>query len=382
MSVSLRGGGPIEGLLQQQAATAGTVHREIATLDVPGDPELAGIPIPVHALGERRGGLLSRSIRRRSTRIVPWLRDHVGDYDAVIVEGLWNYAIFAAARVLPGSGIPYVVFPHGMLDPWFRRTYPVKHAAKQLSWAMAEGPLLAGASCVLFTTEEERRLARNAFVGHQSYRSAVVGYGIGEPPPATGEQIRAFRMKVPTLDERPFLLFLSRLHEKKGCDLLVDAFARIAPDHPHLDLVIAGPDHGGLQGRLGARARELGIERRIHWPGMLVGDAKWGAFRESEAFILPSHQENFGVVVAEAMACGKAVLISDKVNIWREVEAAGAGLVAGDTLDGTVSLLQRYLALDPAQRETMGRKARQGFLENFEVRTAAASVIDVIKHCV
>ncbi len=99
------------------------------------------------------------------------------------------------------------------------------------------------------------------------------------------------------------------------------------------------------------RAAALGLGQKVHWPGMLKGDAKWGAFRECEAFILPSHQENFGIVVAEAMSCGRPVLISNKVNIWREIEIDGAGLVAADDLAGATTLLRRFLMMAPSDRK-------------------------------
>ena len=113
---------------------------------------------------------------------------------------------------------------------------------------------------------------------------------------------------------------------------------------------MAGPDQSGLVVRLKQIAADHGVEERISWPGMLRDEMKWGAFYASDAFILPSHQENFGISVAEALGCGVPVLISDKVNIWREVMAHGAGLVAPDSLQGTTRLLRDYVALTPPQR--------------------------------
>jgi glycosyltransferase involved in cell wall biosynthesis len=151
---------------------------------------------------------------------------------------------------------------------------------------------------------------------------------------------------------------MSRIHQKKGVDLLIDAFSKVAQRDPKLHLVIAGPDHHGLQADLERLSFKCGIGERITWTGMVTGDVKWGAYRAAEVFVLPSHSENFGIVVAEALACGLPVLISDKVNIWREIEADGAGLVAEDTLIGTVSLLETWLDLTPEVGEQMGRRAR------------------------
>src|SRR6185369_13539161 len=130
----------------------------------------------------------------------------------------------------------------------------------------------------------------------------------------------AFFAAFPALKGRQFLLFLGRVHPKKGCDLLIRAFAKsldkIAPD---MDLVMAGPDQVNWVPELKALTKRLGVDNRVHWPGMLTGALKWGAFHSADALVLPSHQENFGIAVAEAMACCTPALISDKVNIWREV---------------------------------------------------------------
>jgi glycosyltransferase involved in cell wall biosynthesis len=174
---------------------------------------------------------------------------------------------------------------------------------------------------------------------------------------------------------RRFVLFLSRIHPKKGCDLLIRAFAKVASKDPTLDLVMAGPDASGWGKNLTNIAAELGIKDRIHWPGMLKGDLKWGAFRGAEAFILPSHQENFGIVIAEAMACGKPVLTTRRVNTWREVQDCGAGLVENDDLDGIIRLLERFLGLSDEAKQIMGQSARKGFVEKFDIRTMAPQLI-------
>jgi glycosyltransferase involved in cell wall biosynthesis len=117
----------------------------------------------------------------------------------------------------------------------------------------------------------------------------------------------------------------------------------------------------------------------ISFPGMLSGDSKWGAFYNCEAFVLPSHQENFGIAVVEALACGKPVLISNQVNIWREIENAGAGFVEDDTIEGTEKLLNRWSTLSEDEKRSMGRKARALYLSNFAVKTAAENLRNAIK---
>jgi glycosyltransferase involved in cell wall biosynthesis len=380
-SVDPMSGGPIEGILQQCRSLGDRDVREIVCLDSPDAPFLKDFPIRTHALGTKRykSGPRSKIARFGYTRLlVPWLRKNAGKYDILIINGLWNYASAGASLILPSLATPYVVYPHGMMDPWFRQAYPMKHWLKQLFWTLFDGRLIQHARAVLFTTEEERVLAQGQFRGHP-YSERVVGYGTSDVPDDAETQNAAFRTLIPALGDRPYLLFLGRIHPKKGCDLLINAWVAVAKQRPDLHLVIAGPDQTGWVKELRSLAGRLGVGTNIHWPGMVSGPAKWGAFRGAEAFILPSHQENFGVAVAEALACGTPALISDKVNIWREVKAAGAGLVEPDTLAGTRTLLQAFLALDGPAREKMRVAARHCFIESFDLKNSAIKVLTLFR---
>jgi glycosyltransferase involved in cell wall biosynthesis len=372
-SVDPRGGGPMEALRQHGLAMRGLGHTlEVASLDDPADPCVASYPLKVHALGPGRGKY------RYGARLLPWLRRHAGDYDVVVVNGLWQYHGLAAWRALRGGAVPYVVFTHGMLAPWFKREYPLKHLKKWLYWPWAEYRVLRDAAAVLFTSEEERQQARESFWLYRA-REQVVSYGTAAPPADGAALARRFLAAQPALQGRRLLLFLGRIHPKKGCDLLIDAYARVASQDPRLHLVMAGPDEVGWVPRLQARAAQLGIAERITWPGMLQGDAKWGAFHAAEAFVLPSHNENFGIAVAEALGCGLPVLISDQVNIWREIEADGAGLVTTDTAEGTQQLLQRWLALDAPARARMAERARQCFERRYTAQAMCDSLLGVYR---
>lgn len=374
-------GGPIEGILRQNEATADICVRELVTVDAPSAPFLANFPVKVHALGSEGGVPFNLGLLKHygyAEKLVPWLFANSSKYDAVIVNGIWNFTAFGASVTLRKSGTPYFVFTHGMMDPWFRKTYPLKHFAKIAFWLCIEGRLLAGARRVFFTSDEERRLARGQFPLWR-YKEQVVGYGTAAPPAASIAQREAFQAVTPNLVKRPYLLFLSRIHRKKGCDLLIDAFAKVASQRPDLQLVIAGPDQEGLVSVFQERAKALGIADRIHWPGMLKGDAKWGAYRGAEAFILPSHQENFGIVVAEALACGAPVLITNKVNIWREIEASSAGLVENDDAEGAETLLRGWLAMDEDQRAAMRAAALKAFEKHFDVAQVGPALIQTIE---
>lgn len=370
-SLDPRFGGPSEGLrLSTAVLTAAGHETEIVCLDEPGSAWLSLFEVPVHALGP------GTQPYRYTDKLVPWLKANRDRFDIAVVHGLWNYASFGAWRGLAGA-LPYTVFTHGMLDPWFRKAKPAKNIVKQVFWSLFEGRVLRDAEAVLFTSEEERDMARGSFLGYQGYTEQVVGYGTLSPPVAA-RQNEVFQAKLPDLAGHRYLLFLSRIHPKKGCDLLIEAFAAAAGE-TDLHLVIAGPDESGWRPELEARARQLGVADRLHWPGMLAGDAKWGAYYGCEAFILPSHQENFGIVVAEAMACGKPVLITNKVNIWRQVQACGAALVENDDVAGITALIARFLALDEEARAAMGVAAHKGFMENYDVSVAALKLAEMLR---
>lgn len=371
-SADRTGGGPIEGIIQLHQALAELGHRsETVTLDDPAAPWLAGFPMPVFALGGAKLGY------RYSARLLPWLLRHAHAYDCLIVNGLWQYHGVAARRAARMLGLPYFVYTHGMLDPWFKETYPLKHLKKLLYWRWGDYRVLRDAAAVCFTCDEERLLARQSFSAYKA-REVVVNYGTAGPVGDAETQRRLFLDTHPGIQGKRLLLFLSRLHVKKGCDLLLKAFAQVASSDPSLHLVMAGPDQAGLQAALVRQARALGIADRITWTGMLSGDLKWGAFHAAEAFVLPSHHENFGIAIVEALACGLPVLISDQVNIWREIAQGGAGLVAPDTLPGTLHLLRQWLALPYHERQAMRLRAVECFAQRFEIAQAARSVVAVL----
>ena len=341
------------------------------SLDSPNDSWVRDAPAPVHALGPGLGSY------GYSARFVPWIKKHRAAFDAVIVQGLWQYSSFGVWRALARTPTPYFVFPHGMLDPWFKRTYPLKHVKKLFYWPWGEYRVLRDAAAVLFTSEEERRLARESF-GLYRCKEVVVNYGTAAP--ANLENAReAFFDAFPNLRGQRFLLYLGRLHEKKGCDLLIEAFRKIPNSPEPIHLVMAGPcaqpDYLRHLQDLAAAGSSL-----ISFPGMLTGDVKWGALTAAEAFVLPSHQENFGIAIAEALACGTPVLISNKVNIWREIEGDGAGYVENDDLAGATSLLNRWFATAPDARIAMAQNARNCFANRFEIERATDSLLNVIAH--
>lgn len=374
-STAADSGGPIESVLRNSEVWVRDGHSvEVVCLEDEADVAQRNFPLPLVALGRGVGKY------RYNPCLARWMRAHASQFDVVILNGLWNYSSVGSWMGLRKTATPYYIFAHGMMAPWFRK-YWLKHKAKEAFWWLAEGRVLRDARAVLFTTEEERLEARGVFSGH-AYRERVVAIGTSDPPDTDAEQHRALIEALPELDGTQFLLFIGRTHPKKGCDLLLAAFAKFATKSPiarNIHLVMAGPDQVGWMGELKALAEKLGIRHRVQWPGMVQGDVKWGMLRAADAMILPSHQENFGLVVAEAMACATPVLISNKVNIWREVQASGGGFVEEDTCEGTVRLMEKFYSLSSAERGEMGQAARRGFLQHFEATRGARDLLRSIE---
>jgi glycosyltransferase involved in cell wall biosynthesis len=365
-TVNPAAGGPSEIVrVLVQFRPVGT-EAEVVTLDDPDADFVQQAGFMVHALGPVGWNY------GRSPKLRRWLQANRDRFDGVVVHGLWQYCTRAVHQAMRGH-VPYMVFPHGMLDPYFKRAFPVKHLKKWLYWLGSEYWVLRDADRVLFTTEAEEELARQSFWLHR-WKGEVVPFGTVPPEGDPAEQREAFFAACPQVRGRRFLLFLGRINPKKGCDMLVDAYVRMAERDPGMDLVMAGPDAQNWRAKLEHRARAAGVQSRIHWPGMLLGDAKWGAFHASEAFILPSHQENFGIAVAEALACGRPVLLSDRVNTAAEIAGDGAALVEQDTPEGTSRLIERWIDLPAAERAAMGRRSQQCFSRRYDMREGAKAV--------
>jgi glycosyltransferase involved in cell wall biosynthesis len=345
---------------------------DVASLDSPESLKQFDFPTKVFALGPGWG------IYGYSRHAAPWFKANLERYDVVFINCIWQYNTLAAYRALAGTNTPYAVFTHGMLDPYFKRSFPLKHVKKLIYWQCFLRRILTGATTVLFTCEEEKILARQSFPNYK-VRETVVPYGIFDPDCDLAAAANDFFNQWPILRGKRIAISIGRIHPKKGLDLLIESFANTLRKEPTWHLVLAGPDQVGLKKELEALADRLGISDRITWTGMLKGSLKWGALAASEVFVLPSHQENFGIVVAEAMACSLPVILSDKVNIWREVVNFWAGLVCEDTIDGTNAAFRRWSALSPEEVSAVRLRSRACFDELFNYKSTSKKALEIVE---
>tara|TARA_R110002167_G_scaffold84156_12_gene228765 strand:+ start:4463 stop:5635 length:1173 start_codon:yes stop_codon:yes gene_type:complete len=381
-SMDPKHGGPCQGIRN----TIPELHNmgidcEVVCLDHPTAKYLQQDPFTIHALGE------GKSAWRYNKTLIPWLMANFHRFDSVTIHGLWLYHSYATIKAILRYRKTQTTYPkayvmtHGMMDPYFQKAKErwLKALRNDIYWKLVENKVINQADGVLFTCEEELLLARTTFPNYKPKREINVGYGI-QPPPAFQTNMRqAFTVAVPKWNGAPYLLFLSRIHPKKGVDILIKAYLKLEDELGSIpQLIIAGP---GLDQAYGKEMQKLAAASpNILFPGMLSGEAKWGAFYESEAFVLPSHQENFGIAVVEALACIKPVLLSNKVNIWREIEKENGGIVKLDTEIETYQLLKQWILLKVEDKIKMGNDAFKVYQNYFTIAQAAQQFIKGIQH--
>jgi glycosyltransferase involved in cell wall biosynthesis len=383
-SVDLRNGGTTEHVFSTSQVWCEYGHVvHVLCLDPPDAECVRRSPLTTFALGHR--GQLAEMARQLpllrygyTPRLVRWLQENVHNYDVVILNGLWNYTSYGSWRALRAQRVPYYIFPHGMLDPWLKEGHPVNHFIRNVFWRLFERKVVRDCKEIFFACAEERRLAHQQFL-HDSRRGRVGGFGTRELEDSRATQLSDFLLKFPQLRSRKIILFLGRIHPKKGLDLLISAFAQLEKRFDEFDLVVAGPDSAGIRPRLERLCTRLKIQHRVHWTGMLAGNSKWGAFRSASFFVLPSHQENFGIAVVEAMAIGVPVLISKKVNIWREVESCGSGRAVSDNIKAVGEGLEYMCSLSSEELAAMAENARNCFQKQFDLEKNALDLIELMR---
>jgi glycosyltransferase involved in cell wall biosynthesis len=362
-SIDPRAGGPVAALvgLTEALVAAGVGVSVVATRgqgdDVALAERLAKARIDVRLVGPVRGPLGTHPDLRAA------VRDAVGRSDVVHVHALWEDVQHQAARAARAARVPYVVRPCGMLDPWSLRQSRWKKRL-YLLWRLRRD--LDRAAAVHFTTDVERDLTAPL----RLRAPAIVepnGIDLREfdplPPPGW------LSGRHPQIRGRRITLFLSRVHPKKGLDVLLPAFAQACT--PDDVLVIAGPADGAYRQQLEAAADALGLGDAVVFAGMLHGSERVAALADAALFVLPSYQENFGIAVAEALAAGCPAVVSDQVNIHAEVTAAGAGATVPVAAGPLAAALREWLA-DPARRAAAASRGRALVRERYDWRSIAA----------
>jgi glycosyltransferase involved in cell wall biosynthesis len=262
-----------------------------------------------------------------------WRR--VREFDVVHIHSLYRFHLPLTSWICRYFQRPYVVKPHGSLDPFLfkhRRWRKLPHER------LFDRPSYAHAAAIHYVADDERLLAETTAlvqglktIGVVVPSAVVVPEGTSlaaaHPDDTNIENAQRFIERFPELKGKRVVLFLGRLNFKKGLDILVEAFSILHDEQPDTHLLLVGPDTDGYASQIRGWLHKHEVERYATFTGMLHGAEKLAAFQVARVFVLPSYTENFGIAIIEAMTQGCPVVISNKVNIWREIEQANAGLV-------------------------------------------------------
>lgn len=268
-----------------------------------------------------------------------WLGSNASRYDIVHIHGVWAYSTYAAARAAKDAGVPYIICPQGMLTSY---SWGQKRLKKQLYWSLIERRTIAESAAFHVTSTDEaddvQELRGDAIF-------SVIPHGVEESAFTVPRQ-HAFLHALCGGNAKglPILLFLSRLHPKKGIvDRLLPAIAAVRT--PHFLAIVGGEDGGasGYKREIELTIGRLGLEKQVLMTDAVNGDSRWALFDGAALFILPSHSENFGIVVAEAMARKCPVVVTKEVQSAPLVEQANAGVVVDGSICSIASAIDNIL---------------------------------------
>ncbi len=329
-----RDGGMVPSILGMTAALA--ARSGPLTIATPTPSRLAGLALPA-------------GVELRGPDDTDY-REAIARADVVHLHGLWQRQTRVGGAAARRASVPYLVAAHGMAEPWAMRQ---KRWKKRIYAAMVEGRVLRRAACLHALTRPEighlRALAPGAAV-------ALVPNGVDLAPFDDLPPRSALESQHPELAGKFLLLFLGRLHPKKGLDLLAGAFGELKRDFPDLHLLLAGSDDGAL-GPFEAQAKGLGVEDRVTKLGHVSGEAARKAWGAADAFVLPSYSEGFSMAVLEALAARKPALITTACH-FPELAEAGAGVVVEPTAEGVTGGLRSLLERSAAERAELAERGR------------------------
>lgn len=311
--------------------------------------------------------------RLKALHVRRWCAENLGAWDHLHLHGVWDAPLVAAAAAARKRRVPYAVAPHGMLDPWslWGQSF-LKRLKKKIALALVYRRMLEGAAFLHALNADEASLIEPLGL---RVPSRVLPNGIFEQELSPLPPADEFARSRPPLAGSRYVLFLSRLHFKKGLDILVPAFEQVSREMGDVHLVIAGPDDGA-QAAAEDLARQLRIEGRVHFVGPLYSHDKLAALAGCACFCLPSRQEGFSIAVTEALACGRPVVISQACH-FPEVGEAAAGVITRLDPGSVAAALRRILTLPPADALAMGGCGRELVLSRFTWPKVAARSIEL-----
>lgn len=279
--------------------------------------------------------------------------------DVVHVNTCWMPSCAMVQKWAQKAGFYVVLSPHGMLEPWIlRRNYWTKKLPALLLY---QKTAIRDADCLHATAESERA------------NLLSLGWNTNVGVVANGVDVSDVAMKT-SWRRTGKILFLSRVHPKKGIEFLLEALAGLMDTD--FQVLIAGEGEPSYVSSLKECAARLGIAQRVTFVGGVYGEEKWRLYREADCFVLPTYSENFGIVVAEALASGTPV-ITTKGTPWQDLESRGCGWWTEIGAQPTAEALMSFLSCSAEQLETMGRRGRHLIEEKYSTQKVAQDMLNL-----
>jgi len=306
-----------------------------------------------------------------------WLNKNTKRYDLIICDGIWEFINYVVYKCAIKNNINYMVQIHGMLDPWFNKK-KLKYFKKLIYWWLVQYKVLKNSKAVLFTSIQEKNLARKSNFFPYKFIEKIYGYPNIKNPYIINKSNSLFN-NYSYLKNKKIILYLGRIHEKKGLDLLLYAFERVIKFNKKIHLVISGPHKNDFfYQKIINIIKELNIKDYITFTGPLYGKKKWDAFNACDIFCLPTHQENFGITISEALSSNKPVIITNKTNIWKIIRDSNSGFVSDDSIRGIKLSLKKWLLLNNKKYNKMCSASKICFNENFSEKKAKFELKNIL----
>ena len=298
------------------------------------------------------------------------LRDEIPNFDIVHISSLYNFHTVVASHYCRKFNVPYLIHPHGSLDPYLTKRHSARKGIYTFLFLQRD---LNHAAVIHFKTQEEMLLTKPCRIKAPGF---VIPNGVNLSEFDCLPPYGIFMQKHPELSDKRILLFFSRINFKKGLDILARAFGEVAQKKDDVYLVLAGPDNEGYVAKVKTWLQQEKTLGRSIFTGMLFGEDKLPVLRDSDIFVLPSYTENFGNAVVEAMACGLPVIISNKVNIWRDVIEVNAGFVTDCDSHQVAEAILKLLD-EPKLGREMGKRGKKLVEEKYTWPKAAKQMIEI-----
>jgi len=385
-SISLIYGGPSQMVLGLAPALAKQgVKVTVLTTDSNGDTGQKPLDVPLNSPIEQEGYEIiyfkCSPFRRYkfSIDLLKWLNNHAHEYDLAHIHALFSPVSSTAAAVCRAQKLPYILRPLGTLDPADLRK---KKQLKQLYAAILERPNIAKAAAIHFTSEQEAKVSHRFGA---ITKDLVIPLGVNDRGKERwGDEGIDIRTQYNIPEDKPLILFMSRIDPKKGLDLLIPALEKLLNEQSNFHFILAGtnPQDPGYEQKIKLQIQASSLNNHTTVTGFVTGELKSALLETADLFVLPSYYENFGIAVAEAMVAGIPVVISDQVHICQAISDSESGWVGTTNVESIADLLREALKY-PEERQHRGLNARKYALSNYSWDAIAQRIIeayqDIIK---